>query len=152
MSSVMPFSFIALELCVVTINEKPWTRSRELCKALEYNIKTTDIVKAFCSRENYTHKWQLNKFSTVANFMDWPKDSRKDDYYINEEEMYEMLFSSLQANAKGFRRNCFNVLFPQVRQQLSDKSHAVEIEDLLSRVQALDFIMKKSTRLISNKF
>ena len=92
MSSVMPFSFIALELCVVTINEKPWTCAKEVCKALEYNIKTTDIVKAFCSRENYAHKWQLNKFPTAANFMDFAKDLRKDDHYINEEEMYEMLF------------------------------------------------------------
>ena len=31
-------------------------------------------------------------------------------------------------------------MFPHVRQQLSDKLHAVEIEDLLSRVQAFDFI------------
>ena len=31
-------------------------------------------------------------------------------------------------------------MFPHVRQQLSDELHAVEIEDLLSRVQAFDFI------------
>ena len=31
-------------------------------------------------------------------------------------------------------------MFPHVRQQLCDKLHAVEIEDLLSRVQAFDFI------------
>ena len=30
-SSVMPFYFNAVELCVVIINEKPWTR--EMCKA-----------------------------------------------------------------------------------------------------------------------
>ena len=36
MSSVMPFTFNAVELCVVTINEKPWTRTRKVCKALEY--------------------------------------------------------------------------------------------------------------------
>ena len=28
MSPVMPFSFNGVELCVVTINEKPWTRAR----------------------------------------------------------------------------------------------------------------------------
>ena len=50
MSSVMPFSFNTVELCVVTINEKLWTRAREVCRALEYNKKTADIVKAFCSR------------------------------------------------------------------------------------------------------
>ena len=54
MSSVMPFSFNAVELCVVIINEKPWTRAKETYKALEYNKKTADIVKTFCSRENCT--------------------------------------------------------------------------------------------------
>ena len=53
--------------------------------------------------------------------------------------MYELLFSSQQPKAKNFRRHCSNVLFPHVRQQLSDKSHAMEIEDLTSHVQALEF-------------
>ena len=92
-----------------------------MCKALEYNKKTTDIDKTFCSRENYAHKWQLNKFPTAENFMDWPKDLRKDDYYIHEEGMYELLFSSQQAKAKAFRRHCCSVKFPQIRQQLTNK-------------------------------
>ena len=33
--------------------------------------------------------------------------------------------------------DCFNVLFPHVRQKLSDKSHAMEIEGLTSRFQAV---------------
>ena len=43
----MPFSFNAVELFVVTINEKPWTRAREVCRALEYGkaAKAADIVK-----------------------------------------------------------------------------------------------------------
>ena len=52
MSSVMPFTFNAVELYVVTINEKPKTRAREVCKTLEYNKKTADLIKAFCSLEN----------------------------------------------------------------------------------------------------
>ena len=36
MSSVMPFAFNAVELYVVAINEKPWTRAKEICRALEY--------------------------------------------------------------------------------------------------------------------
>ena len=32
----MPFVFNAVELCVVTINEKPWSRLKETCRALEY--------------------------------------------------------------------------------------------------------------------
>ena len=35
MSSVMTFSFNAVEWYVVTINEKSWTRAREVCRALE---------------------------------------------------------------------------------------------------------------------
>ena len=55
MSSIMPFSFNAVELCVVTINDKPWTRDREVCKALEYDkaTKAADVINAFCSRKNY---------------------------------------------------------------------------------------------------
>ena len=52
----MPFSFNAGELRVVTINGKPWTRAKEVRKALEYNKKTADIVRTFCSQENYAHK------------------------------------------------------------------------------------------------
>ena len=47
MSSVMPLTFNAVILCVVTINEKPWTRAREVCRALEYGkaTKTADVVR-----------------------------------------------------------------------------------------------------------
>ena len=121
MSSVMPFTFNAVKLCVVTINEKPWTRAREACRALEYNKKTADIVKTFCSGENYAQKWQLNKFPAAGNFMDWPKDSRKNDCYINEEGMYEIVFSNQQPLVKDFRRHCCNVLFPHAWQQLINK-------------------------------
>ena len=57
----MSFTFNAVELCVVTINEKSWTCVKEVCRTFECKKKTADIVKAFCSRENYAHKWQLNK-------------------------------------------------------------------------------------------
>ena len=50
MSYVMPFSFNAVALCVVTINEKPWARAGKVCRVLEYNKKTADIVKAFCGK------------------------------------------------------------------------------------------------------
>ena len=146
MSSVMPFSFNAVESCVVIINEKPWTRAREVCRTLKYNKKTANIVKTFCSLENYAHKWQLNKFPAAENFVDWTKDLRKDDYYINEEGIYEIVFSSQQPKAKNFRSHCFDVLFPHVRQQIRDKLHAIEIENLTSRVQALQFTNKEERR------
>ena len=39
MSSVMPFTFNEVELYVVTINKKPWTRASEVCRALKYEEK-----------------------------------------------------------------------------------------------------------------
>ena len=71
--------------------------------------------------------------------VDWPNNLQKYDIYTNEEGMCELLFSSQQPKSKDFRRHCCNVLFPHVRQQLSDKLHAMEIEDLTGRVQALEF-------------
>ena len=51
----------------------------------------------------------------MRNFRDWPKDSGKDDYYINEKGMYEIVFSSQQPKAKDFRKHYCNVLFPHAR-------------------------------------
>ena len=45
----MPFTFNAIELCIAIINEKPWTRVREVCKALECDAKasqTANIIRA----------------------------------------------------------------------------------------------------------
>ena len=72
-------------------------------------------------------------------YTNWPKDSQNYDIYINEKGMCELLFSSQQPKAKDFRWHCFNVLLPHVWQQLSDKLHAMDIEDLTSCVQALEF-------------
>ena len=54
MSSVMPLAFNEVKLCVVSINEKPWTRARKVRRAFEYGkaTKVVDVVKAFCSKEN----------------------------------------------------------------------------------------------------
>ena len=75
MSSVMPFTLNAGELCVVTINDKPWTRAREVFRALEYGktTKAADIVKNLCSRENYAQKYQVTELVSETNFMDWPR-------------------------------------------------------------------------------
>ena len=64
MFSVTPFSFNAVELWVVTINEKLWTRAREVCSALRYNKKkTANVVKNHCSKENYTQKYQMSGYT-----------------------------------------------------------------------------------------
>ena len=96
MYSVMLFTFNTVEIYVMTINKNIWTRAREVCKALEYGKanKFADIIKQLCSRENYAHKWHLTEFASKMKFMDWPWDSRKDDYYTNDERVYKLLFSS----------------------------------------------------------
>ena len=80
MSSVMSFSFNAVEFCVVTISYRPWTSAKEVYKALQYNKETAIIIKAFCSEENLVHRYQMCEFTAAGNFVDWPRDSRKDDY------------------------------------------------------------------------
>ena len=89
LSSVMPFSFNAIELCVVTINEKPWTRAKEACRALEYGKATKT---AHVSPENYAQKYQMSSVPAATTPINWPKYSQKYDIYINEKEMYELVF------------------------------------------------------------
>ena len=70
--------------------------------------------------------------------MDWSKDSRKDDYYINEEGRHELVFGSQKPKAKDFRKHCCNVMFPQIRQQLADKmkkDHQLAIEEFQGQHQ-----------------
>ena len=115
MSSVMSFVFTLVELCVVTINEKPWTRARKVCKALRYEKKTANTVKNHCSKENYTQAYQMSSVPAAGTPVDWPEDSQKFDIYINEEGMYELLFSRQQPKAKAIRKHsamyCFLMFY-----------------------------------------
>ena len=83
--------------------------------------------------------------------VDWPKGSQKFNIYINEEGMYELLFSSQQPETKDFRRHFFNVLFHYVRQQLYDKSHAMEFENLTGRIQVQEFTNEAHRQVIEEK-
>ena len=104
----MPFDFNAVELYVVTVNGKHWTRAKEVCKALKYSRRTNHVIKDHCTRENYAQKYDLTKGSVADPLLNWPSDSRKHDYYLNEEGMYELVFSSQQQKAKAFRKYCCN--------------------------------------------
>ena len=122
MTSIIPFKFDNVQLFSVTIDDKVWTRAKEVVKsALEYQRQTADVIKDHCSRENYAHKWQLSKYTAAVSELKWPFDSRKDDYYINEEGMNELVFTSQQDKAKAFRKYCCNELFPKIRKLLVDK-------------------------------
>ena len=121
-----------MELCVVTVNEKPWAGANEVCRALMYNKETGNIVKNHCSKENYSQKYQMSGAPAAVTPVDWPKNSQKFDIYVNEEGMYKLLFSSQQPKTKEFRKHCCNVMFPHVRQQLTNKmkeDHQQAIEE-----------------------
>ena len=80
----------------------------------------------------------MSTVTAVGTPVDWPKNSQKYDIYTNEEGMYELLLSSQQPEAKDFRRNCCNVLFPHVRQQLTNKmkeDHQQAIEEIQGKHQ-----------------
>ena len=92
MSSAMPLSFNAVELCVVTINEKPWTRAKEVYEALEYGTsKTANIMRAHCRPADITQKYQIMGLVSETRLVNWPTDSKKFDIYINEEGMIQLL-------------------------------------------------------------
>ena len=100
----MPFAFNAVELYVVTVNGKHWTRAKELCKALEYQktTKTAKVVRAHCSSENIRHMGELKGAVSPNTFLEWPKNSQPDEYYINEEGSRELVLKSKQPKAADF--------------------------------------------------
>ena len=45
MSSLVPFTFDTVELCVVTLNDKLRSRAKEAWKVPKYNKKTADVTE-----------------------------------------------------------------------------------------------------------
>ena len=102
-SSVMAFNFNPVESCVMTINRKPWARTKEVCRALEYGTiasKTAKIIRAHSSPENIIQKYQMIGLVSETKPVHWPNDSQKYHIYINEEGMCELLVGSQQSLAK----------------------------------------------------
>ena len=85
MPFIMPFFFFfnVVELCVVTINKKPWALAREVCRAVGYDkvTKAAHVIKAHVTPENYAHKWQLENVSDANTPINWSKDSQKIRYF-----------------------------------------------------------------------
>ena len=51
----------------MTINEKPWTRAREVCRALDYQKgRARDVLKKHVSIESKQHKHELEGPAAVA--------------------------------------------------------------------------------------
>ena len=75
--------------------------------------------------------------------------------------MYDLLFSSQKPkpSQKDFRKHCFNVLFPQIRQQLTNKmkeEHQQAIEEKDNQIQAHEQkilrLNKEIEDLITNRY
>ena len=113
MSSLVPFTFNAVELQVVIISGKGWCRAKEVCKTLEYQKdRTRDVLKKHVSNENEQHKCELTSCAATHRPMNWPCDLQKYDLYISEEGLYELVFSSQQPLAKSFQKHWCNEMFP----------------------------------------
>ena len=65
--------------------------------------------------------------------------------------MYELLFPGQQPKAKDFRRHCFDLFFPHVLQQLSDRSHAMEVKSLTNRAQTVEITNEAHQQTIEDK-
>ena len=54
MSSVAAFTFNAIDLYVVTLDGKPWTRAKGVCKALEHQKGRARVIlkKKFSNKSN----------------------------------------------------------------------------------------------------
>ena len=89
-------------------------RGKEVFEALEYEKKTVHIIRAHCSQENITQKYQLSGVPVAGTPINWPKDLQKYDLYFSEEGLYELVFLSQQPLAKSFRKHCCNAMFPYV--------------------------------------
>ena len=118
--------------------------------ARPYSItkKTASVIKAFCSRENFAHKYQMSGFTAAGKPVDWPNGSQKCNIYTSEEGMYELLFSSQQSNTKDFRRHCCNVLFPHLDSNLVIRYMRWKLKILKAVPRPLSLQMKKNARSI----
>ena len=65
---------------------------------MEYGkaTKTADNAKHLCSQENQAHKCQLTELLSATTLMNWSKNSRQEEYYINVEGPCELSFSTQQ--------------------------------------------------------
>ena len=61
--------------------------------------------------------------------------------------MYELLFSSQKPKVKDFRKHCFNVLFPRIRQKLTNKMKEENQQAITDRDNQIQAHQQKTLRL-----
>ena len=76
--SLVPFTFKNVELKLVTINDKPWARAKEVCEALGYKKRRArDALKKHVSIENKQHKNVLQSRAVAVQPVSWPQAVRQ---------------------------------------------------------------------------
>ena len=66
--------------------------------------RVRDALKKHVSIENKRHRFELQGGAVTVRPLEWPKNSQPDEYYLNEEGMYEVLFGSQQQKACEHRK------------------------------------------------
>ena len=91
--------FNNVEIHSVTVYEKPWTRAKDICRALHYreNTKTADVVEELCTPGNFAYRWEVD--SCAGPVVDWREDSNEDDYYLNKEGVGELILKIIRSSS-----------------------------------------------------
>ena len=85
--------------------------------------------------------------------MDWPMNSRKDRYYINEEGMNELVFRSQQHKAKNFRKHFCNVIFPRTQQAITGRDNQIQTLEFTNEEERQEILSlnEEVTDLMANR-
>lgn len=120
MYAVVLFTFDVVELWVLTQNDKPCTRAKEVCKGQSIGKKLILSQKSSVAEKT---RLKSNKSSCSLLWRtSWIglRTREKMSINITEEEMHELLLSSYQPKATNVSNNIHNISFPQIRQQLKN--------------------------------
>lgn len=120
MYAVVLFTFDVVELWVLTQNDKPCTRAKEVCKGQNIGKKLMLSQKSSVAEKT---RLKSNKSSCSLLWRtSWIglRTREKMSINITEEEMHELLLSSYQPKATNVSNNIHNISFPQIRQQLKN--------------------------------
>ena len=138
-SALVSFTFNNTKLFTITINDKPWTRAKEVCRSLNYTKKTPDVIVDPVSLENRAYKYQLTDLprNGEVNGLNGQLIVEKMNITLMSKVCMNWHLPANKKKAKEFRKYCCNTLFPQIRQKLvdidlesSNRRHQLAIEDM----------------------
>ena len=87
--------------------------------------------------------------------MDWPMNSRKDGYCINEEGMNKLVFRSQQHKAKNFRKHFCNVtrIRTRTRQAITGRDNQIQTLEFTNEEERQEILSlnEEVTDLMANR-